>query len=81
VEVQKPPYRPGQRGITILASYQPAWDEAEEVIGVSVAVTDMTDHRRAQEALRESEYYHRHSFELNSRVQRMKSGSWGHSIS
>jgi len=38
-----------------LASYQPVWDEAREVIGVSVAVLDITDLKDAERALRASE--------------------------
>jgi PAS domain S-box-containing protein len=51
VEVPRPSRRRDQPDITTLVSYQPAWDEAEEVVGVSVAVTDITDIKRAQEAL------------------------------
>jgi PAS domain S-box-containing protein len=52
-----------------MASYQPAFDEGGEVIGVSVAVTDITDKKRAQEALQESDDGYRFVFELNSQVQ------------
>ncbi len=69
VEVSRPSCRPGQPDIASMVSYQPAWDEAGEVIGVSVAVMDITDQKRAQEALRESEDRHRYVFELNSQVQ------------
>jgi PAS domain S-box-containing protein len=69
VEIQRPGLRPGQRGTTIMASYQPAFDEGGEVIGVSVAVTDITDKKRAQEALQESDDGYRFVFELNSQVQ------------
>jgi PAS domain S-box-containing protein len=69
VEVQRPSTRPGQPDMITLASYQPAWDEGGEVIGISIAVADITDHKRAQEALLESKADQRYSFELNSQVQ------------
>ncbi|MDR3777414.1 MAG: EAL domain-containing protein [Terracidiphilus sp.] len=40
---------------TNLVSYQPALDEAGEVIGISVMVVDITDRKRTEEALRASE--------------------------
>ncbi len=69
VEVSRPSCKPGQPDVTNMVSYQPAWDEAGEVVGVSVAVMDITDRKQAQEALRESEDRHRYVFELNSQVQ------------
>jgi PAS domain S-box-containing protein len=53
---------------TILCSYQPAFDEAGEVIGVSVAVVDITERKYAEEALRESESHLRHMVELNPEI-------------
>jgi PAS domain S-box-containing protein len=35
----------------LVCSYQPAFDEADEVIGVSVSVMDVTEKRRVEEAL------------------------------
>jgi PAS domain S-box-containing protein len=35
----------------LVCSYQPAFDEADEVIGVSVSVMDVTERRRTEEAL------------------------------
>jgi len=52
----------------ILISYQPAFDEADEVIGVSVSVMDITEHKRAQDALHESEFVQRHLSALNRQV-------------
>ncbi len=65
VEVRKA----GGEGIgevqTLMSSYQPAFDEAGEVIGVSVAVMDVTGYKRTEEALRESENHYRHMVRLN----------------
>ena len=69
VEMLRQSCRPGQMDMTIVASYQPAWDEGGEVIGVSVAVMDITDQKRAQEAFQESEDCHQYVFELNSQAQ------------
>ena len=53
---------------TLLASYQPAWDEADEVIGISVAEVDITENKRTEEALRESDERQRHLAELSHQV-------------
>jgi PAS domain S-box-containing protein len=53
---------------TRLLSYQPARDEAGEIIGVSVASVDITERRRAEAALRESEDHYRHMVELNPQI-------------
>jgi diguanylate cyclase (GGDEF)-like protein/PAS domain S-box-containing protein len=63
VEIQSPVTRE-----TRLVSYQPARDEAGEVIGVSIAIVDITDRKRASEALRESEEHYRSMVELNPQV-------------
>jgi hypothetical protein len=55
VEASKPPHNPGEPDRTILLSYQPAFDETQEVVGVSVAAMDVTERRWAEEALRERE--------------------------
>ncbi len=39
----------------LVGSYQPAFDEADEVIGVSVSVMDVTERRRAEEELAQIE--------------------------
>lgn len=53
---------------TWLVSYQPARDEADEVIGVSIAVIEITKRKLVEEALRESEDHYRHSVQLNPEV-------------
>jgi PAS domain S-box-containing protein len=53
---------------TALVSFQPARDEANEVVGVSLSFIDITEPRQAQNALRESEDHYRHTVELNPQV-------------
>jgi hypothetical protein len=43
VEAVKPSPVRGKLGKTVVFSYQPAFDEAHEVIGISVAVIDITE--------------------------------------
>ncbi|WP_213804304.1 EAL domain-containing protein [Granulicella sp. dw_53] len=54
VELPRGQAKSGELG-TALISYQPAWDEADEVIGVSIAVIDVTEKKRTEQALRESD--------------------------
>jgi len=63
VEVTKPESSPNG-GRTLLLSYEPARDEAGEVVGVSVAVADVTPLKRAEAARAESEAHFRHMIEL-----------------
>jgi PAS domain S-box-containing protein len=49
---------------TIMLSYEPALDEAGEVVGISVVFVDLTPIKRAEEARRTSEEHFRHMFEL-----------------
>jgi PAS domain S-box-containing protein len=68
VEVKKPPREGEKEGQTILLSYQPARDEAGEVMGVCVAVMDVTKNKRTEEALRETEDHYRHMMQLGPHV-------------
>jgi PAS domain S-box-containing protein len=53
---------------TFLVSYQPARDEADEVIGVSISLVDITSRKQTEEALVESEDHYRHAVELSPQV-------------
>jgi PAS domain S-box-containing protein len=63
VEVQLP-----NSAETRLVSYQPAFDEAGEVVGVSIATLDITERTRTDEALKQSEAHYRSMVELNPQV-------------
>jgi PAS domain S-box-containing protein len=52
----------------MLVSYQPARDEAGEVVGVALSVLDVTERARTQAALRESEEHYRNRVELSPQV-------------
>ena len=52
-------------GRTRLTSYQPAFDEAGEVIGVSISVVDITERKRIENALQASELHYRSMVELS----------------
>jgi PAS domain S-box-containing protein len=67
VEVTKPASGPNA-GSTILLSYEPARDEAGEVVGVSVALVDITRLKRSELALRDTELHLRHLMELIPQV-------------
>jgi len=68
VEISVPSPIAGEADMTALVSYQPAFDEAEEVIGVSLAAIDITGRKRTEEALRESEEHLRNMVELNPQI-------------
>jgi PAS domain S-box-containing protein len=68
LEICLPDARRANQRCTFLISYQPARDEANEVIGVSVSVVDITRRKQAEQALAESEDHYRHTVELNPQV-------------
>jgi PAS domain S-box-containing protein len=68
IEVTSPKIGPDGRYRTLLLSYQPALDEADEVIGVSISVVDISARKLAEEALKEIEDHYRHSVELNPEI-------------
>jgi PAS domain S-box-containing protein len=55
LEVTRPSPRPGEGTVTHNISYQPARDEAGDVIGISIAVVDVTQSKRDEEARQLSE--------------------------
>lgn len=52
VEVFRPSTKPGEPDRTFHLSYQPAFDEAHEVVGISVAIVDITQRTLGEELLR-----------------------------
>lgn len=67
IEITKPPGNDG-RSQTLMLSYRPVLDAGGEVQGVSVAVMDVTERKRTEEALRESEDHFRHMMKLGPHV-------------
>ena len=65
LEVSIPPRDLNTPARTLMVSYEPARDEAGEVIGVCVSVSDISQIKQKEEALRESEDHYRHAVELN----------------
>ena len=68
LEVLKPSPKPGEPDLTVLSSYQPAFDEADEVIGVSVALVDVTEHKITEGALREDVEHYRQMVEHSPQI-------------
>lgn len=67
VEITRPPHG-SKDGADLFLSYEPARDEAGEVVGVSVALMDVTPLKRAEKARRESEEHFRHMMELMPQI-------------
>jgi PAS domain S-box-containing protein len=61
------PHQPGLMR-TFLVSYEPARDEADEVVGISISLVDITSRKQTEEALAESEDHYRNTVELNPQV-------------
>jgi PAS domain S-box-containing protein len=59
---------PGGESQTLLCSYQPVRDEAGEVIGVSVAIMDITERKRMEKILRDVEDHSRSLIQLSPHV-------------
>jgi PAS domain S-box-containing protein len=68
VEISRPALKPGESDLLVNCSYQPAFDEAHEVIGVSVALVDITQRTRVEDALRESQEDRRRMVELSPQI-------------
>jgi len=68
VEINKPPLTPGGEPQTLLGSYQPVKDEAGEVIGVSVAVMDISERKRMERVIRDVEDHYRSLVKLSPHV-------------
>jgi len=68
VEMDKPATHAGQHDRHGMVSYQPVRDEAGEVLGVSVAIMDVSEHKRIEVALRESEERYRNLVRLSPHV-------------
>ncbi|WP_348268130.1 EAL domain-containing protein [Edaphobacter paludis] len=68
LEITSPRKNAEGGNLTLIVTYQPVRDEAEEIVGVSVAVVDITSRKLTEEALRESEDHYRNSVELNPQI-------------
>jgi PAS domain S-box-containing protein len=51
VTLHRPMLTPEDDAMELLASYQPAWDEADEVVGISVSLLDVTPPSPSREAM------------------------------
>ncbi len=68
VEIIKPPQPGSDEPQTLLASYQPVRDEAGEVIGVSVAIMDVSERKRMEKVIRDVEDHYRSLVQLSPHV-------------
>lgn len=68
LELTKPLSVAGSPAQTVILSYQPVRDEMGDVVGVSVAITDVTARKGIEEALRNTEDHCRHLMSLNPHI-------------
>jgi PAS domain S-box-containing protein len=68
VEIRKPGAAPGSQDQTLMLSYRPVHGAGGDIVGVSVAVMDISQYKRTEEALRESEDHFRHMIRLSPHV-------------
>jgi PAS domain S-box-containing protein len=68
VELSRPATVSSGPAKTVIASYQPVRDEMGDVVGVSVALTDATQRKGIEEALRTTEDHYRHLMNLNPHI-------------
>ena len=68
LELIKPATPENPEPIALLVSHQPARDEAGEVIGISVAIVDISDHKKMEDARRRSEDHYRYMVQLNPQM-------------
>jgi len=52
ITLHRPALVPGGDEMDLLLSYQPAWDEADEVVGISISALDVTPDKLSDEATR-----------------------------
>jgi hypothetical protein len=69
LEISKPSHKPGVLDLTLLLSFQPVYDEARELAGVSVATVDISERKRAEGMLLEMQRRERNG-EENRRPSR-----------
>jgi PAS domain S-box-containing protein len=68
VMLHRPGVAPGDSSLELLASYQPAWDEADEVVGISISLLDVTQTKMSSEADLPVADPHPHEIRVNPEV-------------
>lgn len=68
VEIKKPGAGPRGQDQTLLPFYRAVHGSAGDIVGVSVAIMDISQYKRTEEALRESEDHFRHMIRLSPHV-------------
>lgn len=68
LEVKRPSRNPEDGLLTLSVSYQPARDDAGEVIGISIAVMDVTQSQRAEEARQQCHDRYQQAIQLSCTV-------------